>query len=51
MTTHLMKRDGCKLPFKSESIKEANLRAAEITGKRNEKTVKRHSQYLWITCS
>ena len=29
MTPHVMKRDGCKVPFKSERIKEAILRAAK----------------------
>ncbi len=29
LTPHVMKRDGCKVPFKSERIKEAILRAAK----------------------
>ncbi len=29
MTPHVMNRDGCKVPFKSERIKEAILRAAK----------------------
>lgn len=32
MTPHVMKRDGCKVPFKSERIKEAILRAAKAAG-------------------
>ncbi|AJF71397.1 MULTISPECIES: anaerobic ribonucleoside-triphosphate reductase [Raoultella] len=32
MTPHVMKRDGCKMPFKSERIKEAILRAAKAAG-------------------
>ncbi|MQK22415.1 anaerobic ribonucleoside-triphosphate reductase, partial [Escherichia coli] len=31
-TPHVMKRDGCKVPFKSERIKEAILRAAKAAG-------------------
>ncbi|MDF2527658.1 MAG: nrdD [Enterobacter mori] len=31
MTPHVMKRDGCKVPFKSERIQEAILRAALST--------------------
>ncbi|MCS5945785.1 hypothetical protein LNP25_10940 [Klebsiella variicola subsp. variicola] len=29
VTPHVMKRDGCKVPFKSERIQEAILRAAK----------------------
>jgi ribonucleoside-triphosphate reductase len=32
MTPHVMKRDGCKVPFRSERIKEAILRAAKAAG-------------------
>ena len=32
MTPHVMKRDGCKVPFKSERINEAILRAAKAAG-------------------
>ena len=32
MTPHVMKRDGCKVPFKSERIQEAILRAAKAAG-------------------
>lgn len=32
MTPHVMKRDGCKVPFKSKRIKEAILRAAKAAG-------------------
>lgn len=32
MTPHVIKRDGCKVPFKSERIKEAVLRAAQASG-------------------
>jgi ribonucleoside-triphosphate reductase len=32
MTPHVMKRDGCKVPFNSERIQEAILRAAKAAG-------------------
>ena len=32
MTPHVMKRDGCKVQFKSERIREAILRAAAAAG-------------------
>ena len=32
MTPHVMKRDGCKVPFKSERIQEAILRATKAAG-------------------
>ena len=32
MTPHVMKRDGCNVPFKSERIQEAILRAAKAAG-------------------
>ncbi|HBC80723.1 MAG TPA: hypothetical protein DC012_01880, partial [Escherichia sp.] len=32
MTPHVMKRDGCKVQFKSERIQEAILRAAAAAG-------------------
>ncbi|WP_411899921.1 ATP cone domain-containing protein, partial [Salmonella enterica] len=32
MTPHVMKQYGCKVPFKSERIKEAILRAAKAAG-------------------
>ncbi len=32
MTPHVMKRDGCKVPFKSERIAQAIVRAAKAAG-------------------
>lgn len=39
MTPHVMKRDGCKVPFKSERIKEAILRAAKAAESMTQITV------------